>query len=99
MKASSIYEKTYSSLVKMISAGENYFTQNICNKWMRYIETFHLKKKKSNLGLSTIYLLDGNYKFRINYKNAFLYDIRTLNIGLSAVVTLVFIYMVEREIY
>ena len=28
--------KTSSSLIKIISDGENNFKQNICNKWMRY---------------------------------------------------------------
>ena len=48
--------KTFSSLVKMISDGENNFMQNRCIKRMRYSNILP-NQKLSNLLSSTIYLL------------------------------------------
>ena len=47
--------KTYPSLVKIISDGENNFMQNKCNKWMmnRNVLPNH---KNANMGSSTVHL-------------------------------------------
>ena len=49
--------KTCSSLVKMISDGDNNFTQNKCNLWMKYrnVLPYH---KNGTMGTSTVNLLD-----------------------------------------
>ena len=49
--------KGYSSLVRIISDGENNFMQNICNTFRRYRNI--LPNRKNNLVSSTIYLLEG----------------------------------------
>ena len=45
------------------------------------IETFYLDTKNTNLGLSTIYLVGVDRieicRFNVNYRNLFLYDIKT----------------------
>ena len=51
--------KMCSSLVKIISDGENNFTKNICNDSMRYRNILP-NQKNVNLGSSTIYLLSAD---------------------------------------
>ena len=46
--------KTSSSLVKMISDGENNFMQNKCNKWIKYRNVLP-NYKNANMGSSTVH--------------------------------------------
>ena len=63
----------------MVSDGENHFMKNKCNKWMRY-KNILPNHKKYQFESSTIHLVGvdmiKNYKFNINYRNIFLYDIK-----------------------
>ena len=74
----------------MISDADNNFMQTIFNKWRRYKNI--LPNQKKIFGI--IYNLfnwsrhDLNCKFKINYENVFLYDIKHINIGLFAIETL-----------
>ena len=50
-----ILRKTCSSLVKIISDGENNFMQNKCNQWMKYRNVLP-NHKNANTGSSTVHL-------------------------------------------
>ena len=50
-----ILRKTRSSLVKMISSGENNFMQNKFNKWMKNRNVLP-NHKNANMGSSTVHL-------------------------------------------
>ena len=69
-----ILMKTCSSLVKMISDGENNFMQDKCNKRMKYIYRKVLSKhKNANMGSSTrliikrIFILSKTHKYRTSF--------------------------------